>query len=91
MCVCVSLSLLLSVCVAAGEEIDIPWHHEFEWVDQLFSRMTTMIRILRDLKPIPDLDLYSEHMPEERITGSKTCRVDLYMNIYGILNSATLF
>jgi len=29
--------------------------------------MTTMI--LRDFKPI--LDLYSEHMPEERITGSK--------------------
>jgi len=33
--------------------------------------MTTMIRILRDFKPILDLDLYTEHMPEERITGSK--------------------
>ena len=33
--------------------------------------MTTIIRILRDFKPILDLDLYSEHMPEERITGSK--------------------
>jgi len=33
--------------------------------------MTTMIRILRDFKPIPDSDLYGEHMPEKRITGSK--------------------
>ena len=30
-----------------------------------------MIRILRDVKPIFDLDLYGKHMPEERITGSK--------------------
>jgi len=30
-----------------------------------------MIQILRDFKPILDLDLYSEHMPEEKITGSK--------------------
>ena len=30
-----------------------------------------MIRILRDFKPILDLDLYGERMPEERITGSK--------------------
>ena len=36
--------------------------------------MTTMIPILRDFKPILDLDfcdLYGEQMPEERITGSK--------------------
>jgi len=33
--------------------------------------MTTVIQILRDFKPILDLDLYGEHMPEERITGSK--------------------
>ena len=36
-----------------------------------FSRMTTMIRILRDFKPILNLDLYGEHISEERITGSK--------------------
>jgi len=30
-----------------------------------------MIKILRDFKPILDLDLYGEHMPEERIAGSK--------------------
>jgi len=34
--------------------------------------MMTMIQILRDFKPILDLDLYDEHMPEERITKSKT-------------------
>jgi len=33
--------------------------------------MMTMIQILMDFKPIPDLNLYGEHMPEERITGSK--------------------
>ena len=33
--------------------------------------MMTMIRILRDFKPILDLDLYDEHKAEERITGSK--------------------
>jgi len=31
--------------------------------------MTTMIPILRDFKTILNLDLYSEHMSEERITG----------------------
>ena len=36
-----------------------------------FSRMTTMIRILRDFKLILDFDLYGEHMPEEILTGSK--------------------
>jgi len=30
-----------------------------------------MTLILRDFKPILDLNLYSEHMPEERIKGSK--------------------
>jgi len=44
-----------------------------------FMRMTTTIRILRDFKPILDLDLYGEHMPEERITGSK---VDLDLSYY---------
>jgi len=51
-----------------------------------FSWMTTMILILRDFKPILDLNLNSEHMPEERITGSK---IDLdlsarstYMQVY---------
>jgi len=64
MCVC--------LCVTADEEIDI--HNAL--VDTMslndgstFLRMTTMIPILRDFKPIVDLDLYSEHMPEERITG----------------------
>jgi len=33
--------------------------------------MMTMIWILEDFKPIIDLDLYGEHMAEERITGSK--------------------
>ena len=57
------------------------------WVN-FFTRMMTMIRILRDFKPILYLNLYSEHMPEERITGSKidldlSARVDLYTFIYG--------
>jgi len=39
--------------------------------ESTFLQMTTMILILRDFKPIIDLDLYSQHMPEERITGSK--------------------
>ena len=30
-----------------------------------------MILILRDFKPILELNLYSEHIPEERITGLK--------------------
>jgi len=34
-------------------------------------------RDLRDFKPILDLDLYGEHMLEERITGSKISP-DLY-------------
>ena len=48
--------------------------------------MKTMIRILRDFKVILNLNLYGEHMPEERITGSK---IDLdlfagltYMRVY---------
>jgi len=47
------------------------WHHEFEMTESTFSWMKTMIRILRDFKPILDLDLDGEHMPEERIRGSK--------------------
>ena len=50
--------------------------------------MTTMIRILRDFKPILHLNLYSEYRLEERITGSKI-DVDLsagstYMRVYTI-------
>ena len=64
-----------SVCVhvAASEEIDILidifmthtcWPpHELEMIESAFSQMTTMIQILRDFKPILDLDLYGEHMP----------------------------
>ena len=33
--------------------------------------MTNMIPILSDFKSILDLDLYGEHMPQERITGPK--------------------
>ena len=51
-----------------------------------------MIPILRDFKPILNLDLYGEHMPEERITGSKidldlSAGVDLYASIYSKLYS----
>jgi len=48
--------------------------------------MTTMIRILKDFKPILGLNLYGELKPKERITGSK---IDLnlsagstYMPVY---------
>ena len=43
-----------------------------------------MIAILRDFKQILDLDLYGEHMPEERITGSNIY-LDLYASTYGKL------
>ena len=46
-----------------------------------FLRMATIIRILRDFKPILDLDLYHEHMPGERFTGSKI-DLDLYKSKY---------
>ena len=66
-CVCVSLSL----CVAASEEIDI--HYALadtmslnDWVNFLVNDDNDS-----DFKPIGDLNLYSEHMSEERITGSK--------------------
>ena len=64
-------------------------HHEFETTVSAFWGMTTTIRILRDFKPILDLDLYGEHMHEERITGSKFS-LDLsaestYMSVYMIL------
>ena len=39
--------------------------------ESTFSPITTMIPILRDFKPILDLNLYGEHMHGERITGSK--------------------
>jgi len=41
-----------------------------------------MIQILRDFKPILDLNLYGEHIPEENNTGSKI-DLDLYMSNYG--------
>ena len=50
------------------------WHHEYETTGSAFSLMTTMIRSLGDFKPILDLDLYGEHMPEERITRLKIYR-----------------
>jgi len=58
-----------------------------------FSRITTMIPILRDFKSILDLDLYGEHMPKERITGSKT-GLDLsagstYTRVYTVWTSAS--
>jgi len=67
----------MNVCVAAVKKLiqiylwRTCWHYEFEITGSAFSWMTTMIRFLRDLKPILDLDLYSEHMAKERITGSK--------------------
>ena len=47
------------------------WHHEVEWLGQLFWRMMTMIRILRDFKPILDLNLYGEHSLWKEIQGQK--------------------
>jgi len=47
-----------------------------------------MIWILRDFKLLLDLNLYGEHMPEERITESKidldlsAGLTDLYASIY---------
>jgi len=40
-----------------------------------------MILILRDFKPLFDLVLYSEHMPDERITWSKI-GLNTYTPIY---------
>jgi len=53
-----------------------------------------MIRILKDFKPILDLDLYGEHIPGERITGSK---IDLdlsagltYTQVYMVHSTHTM-
>ena len=76
-CVCLSLSVWACVCRCWWRNWyqtylwNTCWHHEFDMTVSTFSWKTTMIRILRDFKPILDLDLYTEHMPEERITGSK--------------------
>ena len=43
-----------------------------------------MIQILRDFKPILDPDLYSENMPEDRITVSNT-DLDLYTRVYKVV------
>jgi len=48
----------------------------------VFSGMTTMLRILREFRPILDHDLYSEHIPEERITGSK-----IHLNLSALYQS----
>ena len=70
------------------------WHHEFEMTGSAFSGLTTMIRILKDFKPILDLDLYGEHIPGERITGSK---IDLdlsagltYTQVYMVHSTHTM-
>jgi len=47
--------------------------------------MTRIIRILRDFKPILNLDLYGEHMPEERITGSN---IDLDLSAGSVYTQA---
>jgi len=76
-------------CVTAGEEIDI--HNTLadtmslnDWVNFFANDEYDS-----DFKPILDLDLYGEHMSEERITGSKigldlSDRVDLYASIYTV-------
>ena len=69
-CVCVSLPMEKLILIYLRRTC---WHYEFEMTGSAFSWMTTMIRILRDFKPILNLDLYGEHMPE----------VDLYASIYG--------
>ena len=51
--------------------------------------MTTVIWILRDFKPITDLNLNGENMPEERITGSKI-DLDLSASIYSRLQEIFL-
>ena len=90
MCVCVY------VCVTAGKEIDIDifmTHLLKTWVWNgwvSFFPVTTMIQILRDFKPILDLDSYAEHMPEKRINcrvknwSRLICRIDLYASIYSV-------
>ena len=52
--------------------------------------MMTIIPILRDFKPILDLNSYSEHMPEERITGSKI-GLNLSASIYSTFNIELVF
>ena len=63
------------MCVAASEEIDIDiftTHLLTPWI------WNDWVSFLRDFKPLVDLDLYGEHMPEERITGSK---IDLDISV----------
>jgi len=45
--------------------------------------MMTMIRNLRDFKPIFDLDLYGEHMPEETIDLDLSVR-STYTQVYTV-------
>jgi len=84
-----SYLIKMCVCVAADEEIDIhidifmmhlltPWVWN-DWVN--FSPMMTVIQIFRDFKPILELDLYGEHMPEERIDVNLSAR-STYMWVY---------
>ena len=88
-CVCVSLSLWLVVKKSILIYLQRTcWHHEFEMTGSA-SWMNTLIRIFRDFKPILNLHLYCEHMPEERITVSKIDLttylpggLDLYVCVY---------
>ena len=91
--VCVSLSLWLvakkSILIYLQRTC---WHHEFEMTGSVVSWVTTMIRILRDFKPILNLDIYGEHIPKERITGSKIdlnlSAMSTYTWVYTVGNSA---
>ena len=72
-CVCVYVSLWVCVSLPVKKLI-FTTHLLTPWVwmtGSTFSRITTMIPISRDFTSILDLDLYGEHMHEERITGSK--------------------
>jgi len=66
LCVSVCVSLLVKKLILIYLWCTC-WHHEFEMTGSAFSRMTTMIRILRVLSQY----LTSTYMAEERITGSK--------------------
>jgi len=48
--------------------------YKFEMTGSAFMQMMTMIGILRDIKQILNLNLYDEHMHEERI---KEAKIDL--------------
>jgi hypothetical protein len=71
---CVCVCLCVSMCVAAGGDIDTDIFTTYLLTPSVWNdwvRLPAMIRIWGHFKPILDLDLYGEHMREERITGSK--------------------